>query len=333
MQSAHHRPELTLQRKAAISNGAVLDHAGHVRIQPMADFDLDRTIFQTLEGALPRMVMAARVGKAVSWQEPAASKVEADYARIDQPGTLPPVDQSLLTFMVEQCDFDVEHADGSFLDHLYFCYEYTARHYPQGSALVMLLHSILGTGTNTFAMTPDKIPSLQALVGAEDWPHIEAFPSVLRLLYAGGLREKLWERLDHLDSLVGIRMHRVIDNAPLELTAEQFWTQLNYQLIHLVDFMPVANWSAHRGDTSFIIFRDLFDLMERAGRRAFALDYQPPHGARRLAGESTSIVGWLATRIPVALAERMAARSVQTYSERIGHDLSYQLLWSSESSP
>ena len=26
----------------------------------------------------------------------------------------------LLKFMVEECDFDVEHADGSFLDHLYF---------------------------------------------------------------------------------------------------------------------------------------------------------------------------------------------------------------------
>ena len=45
--------------------GAVLDHAGHVDVRPIPDFDLDRTIFQTLEGALPRMVMAARVGKDV----------------------------------------------------------------------------------------------------------------------------------------------------------------------------------------------------------------------------------------------------------------------------
>ena len=29
MQSAHHRPALTLQRKAALVKGAVLDHAGH----------------------------------------------------------------------------------------------------------------------------------------------------------------------------------------------------------------------------------------------------------------------------------------------------------------
>ena len=191
----------------------------------------------------------------------------------------------------------------------------------------MLLHSILGTGTNTFAMTADKIPALQALVSADEWAHIEAFPSVLRLLYAGGLREELRDRLNQLDELAGIRMRRVIDNAPIELSAEQFFVQLNYQLIHLVDFMPVANWSAHRGDTSFIIFRDLFDLLEQTGRREFALDYRPPSGARRLAGESTSLVGWLATRIPVSVAERMAAKSVQTFSTRIGHDLSYELLW------
>ena len=33
---------------------------------------------------------------------------------------LPEVDPLLLKFMREECDFDVEHADGSFLDHLYF---------------------------------------------------------------------------------------------------------------------------------------------------------------------------------------------------------------------
>ena len=27
--------------------------------------------------------------------------------------------------MMNDCDFDVEHADGSFLDHLYFCFGVT----------------------------------------------------------------------------------------------------------------------------------------------------------------------------------------------------------------
>ncbi len=28
--------------------------------------------------------------------------------------------------------------------------------------------------------------------------------------------------------------------------------------------MPVADWSAHRSDTSYIFFRRVFDLMDRA---------------------------------------------------------------------
>jgi hypothetical protein len=52
----------------------------------------------------------------------------------------------------------------------------------------MLLHSILGTGTNTFAMPAEKIPELRELMTPSEWAQTEAFPSVLRLLYAGPLR-------------------------------------------------------------------------------------------------------------------------------------------------
>jgi len=327
MQSAHHRPVPSHQRKAAIARGQATDHAGLVDVEPIVGFDLDRTIFQTLEGRLQRYVMRTRVGKEVRWRPRAMQAVDAEYAEHEAVHTLPPIDQRLLDFMVEECDFDVEHADGSFLDHLYFCFEYSARHYPQQSPIVMLLHSILGTGTNTFAMTADKMARLQALVTPDEWAHIEAFPSVLRLLYSADLREELRDRLNQLDALTGIEMRRVIDNAPITLTAEQLWVNLNFQLIHLVDFLPVANWRAHANDTSFILFRDLFDLLERAGKRGFALDVVPAQGTARLEGESTSLAGWLTTLVPVGISETMAARSVRTFSERVGHDISYALTW------
>ena len=62
MQRATERPEPTTQRKAAIASGAVHDHAGRVRVEAILDFDLDRTIFQTLEGRLlpPRDAYARR---------------------------------------------------------------------------------------------------------------------------------------------------------------------------------------------------------------------------------------------------------------------------------
>jgi hypothetical protein len=37
----------------------------------------------------------------------------------------------------------------------------------------------------------------------------------------------------------------------------------------------VANWSAHQNDTSFILFRDLYDLLERAGKREAIVGYTP----------------------------------------------------------
>lgn len=326
-QSAQKRPDPTTQRKAAIAHGAALDHAGRVRVEPIPDFDLNRTIFQTLEGSAARYVMRTRVGKEVYWNDDAQAQVQAEYDAARAKHTLPSIDPALLQFMVDECDFDVEHADGSFLDHLYFCFEYGVQHYPQHSALVLLLHSILGTGTNTFAMTADKIPALQPLMTPFEWRQTEAFPSVLRLLYAGNLRHELRANLHRVGDLTSIRFHRVIDNEPIEMTGEDLWIALNYQLIHLVDFLPVANWTVHQNDTSFILFRDLYDLLERAGKREAHIGYTPASGPRSLQGESHGVGQWLTTQIPVGMSEKMAAKSVTQFSNRIGHSLDYTITW------
>jgi hypothetical protein len=326
-QSAAERPDPTTQRKAAIARGAALEHTGKVRVEPIANFDLDRTIFKTLEGKAARFVVTTRVGKEAHWDAAAARAVQAEYDTARAAHPLPPVSPELMDFLVRECDFDVEHADGSFLDHLYFCFEYSVQHYPGGSPLVMLLHSILGTGTNTFAMTADKIPALRALVPPSDWTQIEAFPSVLRLLYAGSLRRELRENLHRADAIASISFHRVIDNAPITMSGEDLWVALNYQLIHLVDFLPVANWSVHRNDTSFILFRDLYDLLERAGKREAIVGYTPTSGPRKLEGEQHGLGAWLTTLIPVGASERMAAKSVTRFSQRIGHSLDYRITW------
>jgi hypothetical protein len=324
-QSAEERPDPSFQRKAAIAHGAAMDHAGKVKVEPIADFDLDRTIFQTLEGKAARFVMRTRVGKEVSWAPEAASTVQTAYDQARAEHALPAVSPELMKFMVEECDFDVEHADGSFLDHLYFCFEYGVQHYPQHSALVLLLHSILGTGTNTFAMKADKIPALRELMTPFEWAHTEAFPSVLRLLYAGALRAELRANLGR--EVASIDFHRVIDNEPITLSGEDLWIALNYQLIHLVDFLPVANWSVHQNDTSFILFRDLHDLMDKAGKLDASIGYTAASGPRKLDGESQGLGGWLTTMIPVGISEKMASKSVTQFSDRIGHSLDYTIHW------
>lgn len=326
-QSAAERPDPTTQRKAAIARGAALEHTGQVRVEPIPNFDLDRTIFKTLEGSASRFVVTTRVGKEAHWDTAAAQAVQAEYAAARAVHPLPEVSAELMQFLVSECDFDVEHADGSFLDHLYFCFEYSVQHYPRQSPLVMLLHSILGTGTNTFAMPADKIPALRELMTPSEWAQTEAFPSVLRLLYAGPLRRELRENLRRADAIASITFHRVIDNEPITMSGAALWIALNYQLIHLVDFLPVANWSVHQNDTSFILFRDLYDLLERAGKREAMVGYTPSSRPRKLEGEPQGLGAWLTTLIPVRASERMAARSVTRFSQRIGHCLDYRIAW------
>ena len=327
-QSAAERPDPTTQRKAAIARGAALEHTGKVVIEPIPNFDLDRTIFKTLEGAAARYVMTTRVGKEARWDAVAAKAVQTEYAAARAAHTLPTVSPELMSFLVSECDFNVEHADGSFLDHLYFCFEYSAQHYPQHSPLVMLLHSILGTGTNTFAMTADKIPALRGLMTPWEWTQVQAFPSVLRLLYAGPLRQELRENAHRPDAIASVTFHRVIDNASITLSGEDLWIALNYQLIHLVDFLPAANWASHQNDTSFILFRDLYDLLGLAGKREAIVGYTPSAGPRKPEGEPQGFGEWLTMLIPVGVSERMAAKSVARFSERIGHSLDYRITWS-----
>ncbi|MGH1347558.1 MAG: hypothetical protein ACRBN8_38735 [Nannocystales bacterium] len=324
-QNAAERPEPTVARKAAIAYAGARDHKGKVEVKPIEDFDLNRTIFQTLQSPAARYVIRHRVGKDVSWQSDASADVQAAYDRATEGLELPPVPEALASFLVQECNFDVEHADGSFLDHLYFCFEYTAKYYPAGSPLVMLLHSILGTGTNTFAMEANKIPRLEALLSPSDFLQVAAFPSLLRLLYSGEIRHELRRNVGR--PIKAVSMRRVIDNEPLELTGEQFWEAMNYQLIHLVDFMPVANWSAHRSDTSYILFRQVFDLMDRADAIDAHVVLREPAEGPTFQGEVPSLGSWLTTRIPIAVSEKMSARSVQRFSEVCGHSLRYQIRW------
>lgn len=326
-QSATDIPVHSYQRKAAIANGGIADHAAFAHVTPIKNFDLNRTIFNTLEGNLPRTVMQTRIAKDVQWDSAAASAIDASYQTKSATKNLPPIDKKLLQFMKDECDFDVEHADGSFFDHLFFCYEYTHHYLPKHSALVMLLHSILGTGTNTFAMPKEKIPELKNLLNEFDWKHVEAFPSVLRLLYATDLLKELTVNSERLGSLKEIHFHRVIDNEPVTLSGQDFWIQLNYQIIHLTDFIPVSNWSAHSSDSSFILFRKLYELMQIWGKLEAEISYSAPQMFASVKNEELPVAGWLLTLLPAPLGEWLTRQSVRKFSDKIGHDLAYSLVF------
>lgn len=319
--------ELNLQRKAALAHGGAIDHAGRVHVAPSERFDLGRTIFGKLEGALPRLMMKDKLAKDVFWSDAAIAEIEAAYAASEERAPTPPVDDSLVAFMVDSCDFSMEHADGTFLEHLIFCHDYAVKYFPDHSANVALLHSILGTATNTFPMSIDKLPALAERLTDFEVLHIEAFPSVLRLFYDQGLLAELEKNLDRLDRLEALHCHRVIDNAPLVIDAENLWIQLNYHLMHFVDFMPAANWGARLSDPLLQQFRELSGFLDRANKRLARVDVTFPATIDMPVGETATLLGRVATVLPTRVTTVLARKTIRRYSELAGHSLDYRLTW------
>lgn len=317
---------LNLQRKAAIVYGGAQDHAGRVRVARMSGFDMNRTIFGGLEG-IGRKIMEDKLAKEAHWAGDVAAQIEAAYDQAESSSPAPPIDQRLIEFMVEACDFSMEHADGSFLEHLVFCHHYAARHYPGHSPNVALLHSILGTATNTFPMEARKLPTLNALLTEFEALHVQAFPSILRLLYNGELLTEIEENMRRLDRLKALRCHRVIDNEALVIDAANFWINLNYHLMHFVDFMPAANWPTHRADPLLQMFEKLSDLLNRAGQRQARVEVAFPHEPKPPEGESRTVFGRVTGLLSPDTKLSMARKAIRKYSELAGHSLNYQLDW------
>ena len=319
--------EHSTQRKYTLIHGTCKDHAGSVQITPIKDFDLDATIFKTLSGKLPRLFIKAKVAKKVQWQREAAERIGQEYHEMKKSFDTPCVDEKLLQFMTEECDFSVEHADGSFLEHLAYGYEYALRFYPQHSARVMLLHSILGTGSNTFAMEASKIPSLQKLLTKFEFTHIAAFPSFLRLMYEPTFFATILNNKDMIDTYQGIRFHRVIDNLVIELSIEDLWIQLNYHLIHMIDFLPVANWQTHQSDPLIQICIQLIEFLDIMGKRQVQIVFPFPSSQfTRPVQEVLSMGSRLSNWIPASLKMKLATKSIRKFSDKIGHSLHFELI-------
>ena len=319
--------KLNLQRKAALAFGGARDHAGRVEIARMERFDMSRTIFGGLEGLIPRLVMEDKLAKEARWDAGAAAEVEAEYTAHEAAHPVPAIDHRLIDFMVDECDFSMEHADGTFLEHLVFCHNYAFKYFPGHSPNIALLHSILGTGTNTFAMKAEKIPQLKSLLTDEEFLQVETFPTTLRLLYDQALLAELGANVHRLDKLDALHCHRVIDNAPIALDMESFWVNLNFHLMHFVDFMPAANWATHRGDPLLQMFEALSNLLDEAGQRRAQVQVNFPQSASQPQREALSVVGRISGAMPRSITQSMARKSIRKYSNRIGHDLSYRLEW------
>jgi len=272
-------------RKAMIALARPWDHLGEAQIIADPDFDLDTCIFRTIRSPFKRALMKAKVGNLVHWSEQQVARVQklywqrvvhyvANYVASnvnDGPSnSRPPVSRldNILKFMRAECDFAMEHADGSFLDHLQFCRDYSAIHYPQQSPRVLFLHSILGVATNLFPMRADKIPQLRSLLDAREWRHVSAFPTILRLAKATDLLDEFYaDQMAEAPRIAGLECFRILDNEKISLNTEELWVHFNFHLIHSLDFLQVSGWRANANDFLLQEFANWYLLLEHCGQR------------------------------------------------------------------
>lgn len=269
-----------LRRKMQLSKCSPTDHMGEVKVMPDDSIDLNQTIFRTLNEK-HKAAYYKQFGIQLFWSDQAVARIEAKTAETLQNNPcwhgVKAHDPELIKFMENECDFRVEHTDGSFLDHLQYCYEFSAAHMPQYSAIPLFLHSIMGVGTNLFPMQLEQKDRLAQFVTKDELAHIEAFPTTLRLLQFGSvnLRHQLLKMSkEELNSIDGLECCRLLgpemktkyksDNAPVKLSRDQFWVHLNYHLIHMMDFLPVENWEENVLNLQW--FSDLHLILKRAGK-------------------------------------------------------------------
>eukprot|EP00931_Biecheleriopsis_adriatica_P009513 TRINITY_DN110589_c0_g1_i1.p1 TRINITY_DN110589_c0_g1~~TRINITY_DN110589_c0_g1_i1.p1 ORF type:complete len:368 (-),score=55.21 TRINITY_DN110589_c0_g1_i1:181-1284(-) len=313
---------LDCRRQWALVTGGATDHAGEVVIVP-GDGDLSRTIFANLKGPA-KLVMSATVSIELHWSDAAVQRITTAYATVPR---APDVSKGILDFMENECDFLCEHADGSFMDHLQFCYKYSSAHYKHYSPRVLFLHSILGVGTNVFPMKVDKEPKLRELLTEFEFKHVEAFPSILRLLYIRTFIDELTKNLPRIDKLERVTFHRVVDNKELSLTAEELWVHLNYQICHQLDFLPAGNWGALQGNTFLAIFCHLYDFLVASKKLVAEVNFDWSSREATGSGLPLTLGGLVMQYVPKEVTRTVAAKQMRQYSQAIGHSLDYSLHW------
>lgn len=182
---------LDVRRKMFVARGRVSDLKRDCIIAKDEDFDVEHSIFSVFE---PRVKAAiAKNQTKPYWSDGAVHRADEEYSHV-----APPQEErrEVLEFMAKNMeDTSLEHADGSFMDHLTFCRDYCAEHWKGVSPTPLLLHSILGvggsqslfraarnpsgfhallcTGTNIFPMKREKMPELFELLTPEEKVHVE----------------------------------------------------------------------------------------------------------------------------------------------------------------
>mmetsp|Transcript_9676 Transcript_9676/g.14361 ORF Transcript_9676/g.14361 Transcript_9676/m.14361 type:complete len:405 (-) Transcript_9676:852-2066(-) len=334
--------ELDIRRKSQIATGRAMDHRHDTMLYRINDLDLSKTIFSSVKSPMARYMLRQQFGWYPMWSDASVARILALYNE-QVPDSHPPIPPEILRFMNEECDFRVEHADGSFMDHLRWCHDFTHCWYKSDALgcdcapLVLLLHSITGVGTNFFPMKASSLPKLEALLPSAAFKQVVAFPTFLRFLKQRSFIRDL-QASSNLSQIQSVTLHRVIDNKPMTLTSDEMWVALNYQLIHSLDFLPLTHLGhakkqfpngSYHSDSAFLSeYHELYNLLQ--SKNKLFVNIQP---IQLLSEELTDCPPWnfysfvksmLSPKLVSDTVEKLTFKSIQRFSDAIGHSLTYE---------
>eukprot|EP00656_Telonema_subtile_P047682 TRINITY_DN5500_c0_g1_i7.p1 TRINITY_DN5500_c0_g1~~TRINITY_DN5500_c0_g1_i7.p1 ORF type:complete len:174 (-),score=57.60 TRINITY_DN5500_c0_g1_i7:26-547(-) len=166
--------------------------------------------------------------------------------------------------------------------------------------------------TNIFPMAQEKLPTLEGLILPEEMLHVSAFPSVQRTILNGTLFPAIRGKAAAIQQ---VTMKRVMDNAPFTLNQEQFWVHLNYQLVHLLDFLPTVDWADNLDDPQFGLFLELRALLMDEGKLMATVDADVVDAGLK----------GVFIRPIAAVKQMLSVKTINQYSADVGHDLRFDI--------
>lgn len=319
---------MDVRRFDILTNAGPMDFRGTVHEVTDDDLDWNATIFYTVKDPQVTEKLKQRFGQKPYWPDSVIREA------CDRAAHLPPRQYfpapNILDFIMTNCEYKNEHADGSFTDHLSFCSEYCARYFPGASPNVLFLHSICGVNTNLFPLEVSKIPRLEPILTAHEYLHIQAFPCMLRLLFST-LMDELFD-LQPAKNLRGISI-TAFHGAKITLEGDDFWGHLNYHLIHMLDFLPTQQYDLFATQDAFTrLFIRLHEFLRNEGKlwadvRLDRLGRVPGMSA---SGETLPTWDYITSRFSRDQTELNHERFCETlreYSKAIDHDMGYKLHW------
>merc|ERR1719414_618318 len=85
---------------------------------------------------------------------------------------------------------------------------------------------------------------------------------MLRITKGMDFLHELYQMGKRGETKKALKIKRALDGKEIEMTMDEVWTHLNFHLLHALDFLPAAGWTASFADPFMTEFCALYCLLK-----------------------------------------------------------------------